>query len=81
MTRDLRNTRKALLAALLEPAAIIKKAELDFDYTTRLALGEEIKFYPMSAVWDYYCEKAGVPTGMKWYEEIKKYEKDVLANR
>lgn len=77
----MRNTRKALLAALLEPAAIIKKAELDFDYTTRLALGEEIKFYPMSAVWDYYCEKAGVPTGMKWYEEIKKYEKDVLANR
>ena len=30
---------------------------------------------------DYYCEKAGVPTGLGWFDMVKKYEADVLFKR
>lgn len=72
---------KALLSALLEPTVKLKAAELEGDYTTRLALLEELKTMPMGAVWDYYCEKQGVPVGPAWICEVKKYEKEVLAGR
>ena len=76
-----RNTQKALLKAMLEPVDLLKKAEYEFDYTTRLALTEEYKSYPFGAVWDYYCEKMGVPTRDAWFEKVRAYEKDVLLKR
>ncbi len=76
-----RNTQKALLTALLEPNAALKDAENKFDYTTRLALVEEMKSYPFAAVWDYYCESAGVPVRGAWLDTVKKYENDVLLKR
>jgi L-rhamnose isomerase len=72
---------KALLMALLEPTAKLRDAELYGDFTARLALFEEIKTLPFGAVWDYYCRKLGVPIGMAWMDEVKGYEKDVLAKR
>lgn len=76
-----RNTQKALLKALLEPTDDLKKVELDYDYTKRLVLTEEYKDLPFGAVWDYYCYKEGVPVGLDWYEEVKKYETEVLSKR
>ena len=76
-----RNTQKALLRAMLEPTECLKKAETEFDFTTRLALAEELKCYPFAAVWDYYCEKEGVPVREKWLSDVRAYEKDVLADR
>lgn len=76
-----RNTIKALLRAMLEPVETLKKAELEGDYTTRLALTEEFKSYPFGAVWDYYCAKQGVPVREEWLAEVKKYEKEVLLKR
>ena len=76
-----RNTSKALLAALLEPTAMLKKAEIDGDYTTRLAMLEELRMMPVGAVYDYYCEERNVPVGAAWLDEVKAYEKTVLAAR
>jgi len=76
-----RNTIKALLRAMLEPVDRLKAAELEGDYTTRLALTEEFKSYPFGAVWDYYCLKQGVPVRESWLAEVKKYEADVLSKR
>ncbi|MFC3771351.1 L-rhamnose isomerase [Paenibacillus sp. GCM10012303] len=76
-----RNTIKALLRAMLTPAEALKQAELDGDYTTRLALTEEFKSYPFGAVWDYYCAKSGVPVREQWLAEVKSYERDVLLKR
>ena len=76
-----RNMLKALLIALLEPTGELKKAELDMDYTKRLALMEELKTLPWAAVWDAYCARKGVPTGMAWFDEVRQYEKAVLAKR
>jgi len=75
-----RNTLKALLMALLEPASL-KEVEKAGDYTARLALLEEAKSLPWAAVWDMYCETQGVPVGAGWLDEVKAYESQVLGKR
>lgn len=77
----LRNADRALLTALLEPTALIKKAERDGDFGLRLALSEEAKALPSSAVWDYLCLSHGIPVGEDWINEVKAYEKNVLEKR
>lgn len=77
----LRNADRAMLNALLEPTASIKAAEKAGDYGLRLALSEEAKALPSSAVWDYVCLKNGCPVGKDWIDEVKAYEKNVLAKR
>ncbi len=76
-----RNTRKALLLALLEPADTLKTLEADGDHTAVLALTEEYKALPWAAVWDEYCLRRGVPVGAAWLEETRRYEKEVLSKR
>jgi L-rhamnose isomerase len=76
-----RNMLKALLIALLEPFDELKKLELNGDYTRRLVLLEELKTMPWAAVWNYYCAQKGVPAGLGWIGEVKKYEESVLKNR
>ena len=77
----MRNAQKALLRAFVDPICAARKAEAEMDYTTRLALLEENKTLPFSAVWDAYCAKQGVPTGDEWLCKVKEYEKDVLSQR
>ncbi|MCX7049378.1 MAG: L-rhamnose isomerase [Candidatus Sumerlaeota bacterium] len=76
-----RNMLKALLIALLEPTARLRKLERDGDFTARLGHLEELKTMPYSAVWDYYCLKKGVPVGCEWICAVKKYEQSVLSER
>ena len=76
-----RNMLKALLLALTAPIARLKQAELTGDYTTRLALMEEMKTLPFGAVWDHYCHQMGVPVGVAWLAEVQGYEKRVLSCR
>jgi len=76
-----RSVIKALLYALLEPWKKLRESEICGDFTSRLALMEEIKTLPFGAVWDYYCLQQVVPVGMRWLNEVKKYEKNVLAAR
>jgi len=76
-----RNFRKALLFAMLEPRDALKKAEARFDYTSRLAMMEESKSLPWSAVWEYYCTTKNVPTGSEWLISVRKYEAEVSDSR
>jgi len=72
---------KALLIALLEPGEMLRRFEREGDFTSRLAMLEEIKTLPFGAVWDYYCERQGVPAGPAWLDEVRAYEKKVLFKR
>ena len=76
-----RNMMKALMMALLEPTDMLVAAEESFDFTTRLAMLEELKSFPWQAVWDYYCLMSGVAVGSDWLGQVKAYEKDVLLKR
>jgi L-rhamnose isomerase len=76
-----RNALRALLVALLEPIDQLRELEVAGDYTSRLALLEELKSLPFGAVWDYYCLEQGVPVGMRFVDEIRAYEKLALDQR
>jgi L-rhamnose isomerase len=76
-----RNMIRALLIALLEPTEKLRAAENAGDFTTRLALQEEIKSLPFGAVWDFYCAGKNVPVAENWLAEVKRYEKNVLSER
>ncbi len=76
-----RNALRALLMALLEPVDQMRALELAGDYTARLAMLEEQKSLPFGSVWDYYCLQQDVPVGLAYIDEIRAYEKEVLALR
>ena len=76
-----RNAQKALLKAMLEPTETLREYEENGDFTSRLAMLEELKSYPFGAVWDYYCLKKDVPVQENWLEEVRNYEENVLSKR
>ncbi len=76
-----RATQKAFLIAMLEPTQSLLELEEAGQNFERLAMLEELKTKPFSAVWDYYCLQAGVAVGMDYIAEIQQYEKDVLSKR
>lgn len=69
-----RNVLKALLVALLEPVDRLQSAERAGDLTSRLALMEEAKSLPWSAVWEEWCRRQNVPIGAEWMKETRRYE-------
>ena len=76
-----RNAQKAILSAYLTNHAKLRKAEVEGDFTSRLALQEDYKALPFGPVWDMYCLKQGVPVENEWLDIVKQYEKDVLSKR
>jgi L-rhamnose isomerase len=76
-----RSMIKALLLALLEPIDKLRQFEAEGDYTSRLALLEELKSLPSGAVWDKYLASREIPVGAAWLDEVKTYEADVQSKR
>ena len=64
-TVGMRNMRKALLIALLDPYQTLQRAEWEFDFTKRLVMSEELKAMPWSTVWNEYCERSEKPAILK----------------
>jgi len=77
----LRNMQKALLYALLTPNKELKALQDNGNLTKLMMQQEELKTYPMGDVWDYFCEMNGVPVGESWFEDVEKYEQEVLLKR
>ncbi len=76
-----RAAQKAFLIAALEPTGKLVELEENEKYFERLAMLEELKTMPFSAVWDYYCLQENVPAGADYIAEINQYEAEVLAKR
>ena len=76
-----RAAQKCMLRALLEPKDLISKYELEDRHFEVLALIEECKALPWSAVYDEFCERNNVPVGTAFIDEIQKYEKEVTSRR
>lgn len=77
----LRNMQKALLSALLMPNKRLAELQENNELTELMALNEELKTYPFGDIWEHYCESQGVIAGAEWFDEIKKYEREVLSKR
>jgi len=76
-----RNVLKALLIALLEPAAKLREYEADGDFTARLALLENSKSLPFGVVWEEHCRRQDTPADPAWLDEVRRYERNVLSQR
>jgi len=76
-----RSLRRGLLESMLEPSKLLMEAEKAGRYHQRLALMEEFKTLPFSAVWDKLCLSARAPVGVDWLLEVNQYEKTVLSKR
>ncbi|MDR0395901.1 MAG: L-rhamnose isomerase [Oscillospiraceae bacterium] len=76
-----RNTRKALLAALLEPVSTLKAMEAEGDGAGVLAARQEALTMPFGIVWDRFCETRGAPPDRAWIEDARRYEREVLSKR
>ncbi len=74
-----RNVEKALLFALLQPNAKLKKLQDNNELTELMALSEDLKTAPIGDVWAEYLNRENVSED--YIEEVKKYESEVLVNR
>ncbi|MCR4676215.1 MAG: L-rhamnose isomerase [Sphaerochaetaceae bacterium] len=76
-----RNVQKALLFALLQPEAEMKRLQDEQNYTRLMALQEEMKTLPFGDVWNEYLRVCDKPTDDNWFTEIERYEREVLSKR
>ena len=76
-----RATQKCLLQALLEPLTTLREYEAEGKGFERLALLEECKSLPWSAVWDMFCLKNNVPVGEEFIADVNNYEAEVTSKR
>ena len=74
-----RNVKKALLFALLEPNAKMKDLQENNEMTELMVLQEEMKTAPFGAVWNEYLTREN--TSVSYIDEVKNYEQEVLVNR
>ncbi len=74
-----RSVQKALLYAMLEPYRTMKQMQDRSDFTSLMAMLEEMKIMPFGDVWNEYLEREKVASD--YLAEIKKYEKEVLEKR
>ena len=76
-----RNMQKALLNALLLPHETLKALQDNGNFSKLLALNEELKLYPFADVWTEFCARKKVAAGAEWFDEVEKYEREVLSLR
>lgn len=76
-----RNLQKAMLFALLQPNAELTKLQNEGNFTKLMVISEELKTMPFGDVWEEYCRICGKPADGMWFDEIEKYESEVLSKR
>jgi L-rhamnose isomerase len=74
-----RGAQKALLYALLTPHDTLKLLQDAADFTSLLALHEELKTLPFGDVWEEYLNRQNVP--MDFMSAVADYERDILSRR
>lgn len=80
-TVGFRSWQKALLTALCMPNDKLKALQDEGNNTELMVVQEELKMLPFGDIWAEYCEQCGVAGDMSWFDDVMKYEKDVLLKR
>ncbi len=76
-----RNWQKCMLNAMCLPHDMLKKLQDEGNYTELFVMQEEVKTLPFGPIWEQYCESCGVPADRSWFDEVKKYEDEMLSKR
>lgn len=77
----IRSWQKALLMAMVTPNAMLKDLQDKAEFTKLMVMQEEMKTLPFGDIWAEYCKECGVAADTSWFDEIMKYEKNVLSKR
>ncbi|MBP5765604.1 MAG: L-rhamnose isomerase [Clostridia bacterium] len=80
-TVGFRSWQKALLSALCTPNEYLKGLQDNAEFTKLMVMQEEIKTLPFGEVWAEYLRRNGIADDCSWFDEIEKYEKEVLSKR
>ena len=75
-----RSWQKALLSALCTPAEELKTLQDDANWTEVMIRQEKMKMMPFGDVWAEYCRQCGTDDDV-WFDEVMRYEKEVLSAR
>ena len=75
-----RNVQKALLFALLQPYAQLKKRQDEANFSEQMMLQEEMKTLPYGDVWEEYLSRNRF-AGSDWFEAVRDYENKILKER
>lgn len=74
-----RSMQKALLNAMLQPYAEMKKLQDENNFSKIMFLSEKFKMMPVGDVWGEYLRRQGLSED--WFGEVEAFEKDVIAKR
>lgn len=77
----IRSWQKALLMAMCMPHESLQKLQDESRFTELMVMQENAKDLPYSDVWAEYCRVCGVAGDASWYQDIVKYEEEVLSKR
>ncbi len=80
-TGGFRSWQKALLNAMLLPNDKLKEMQDNNQMSKLMVWQEEMKSYPFGDVWEEYCRQCNVTADESWFDEIEKYEAEVLSKR
>ncbi|MDD7676434.1 MAG: L-rhamnose isomerase, partial [Eubacteriales bacterium] len=73
--------QKSLLYSLLTPHKKLSALQDAGDFTQLMVVSEQLKTLPFGEVWNEFCRRNSVEPGLQWFEDVKKYEHDVLSAR
>lgn len=76
-----RSWQKALLNAMLTPHAMLKELQDSNRMSRLMAMQEACKTLPFGDIWNEYLRRCGVVNDLDFYDEVEKYEKEVLLCR
>ncbi len=80
-TVGVRSWQKAMLSALCTPHAALRELQDSGNFTRLMVVQEELKTMPFGDVWREYCEQCGVAGDESWFEEVVRYEDEILSKR
>ncbi|MBP5599533.1 MAG: L-rhamnose isomerase, partial [Lachnospiraceae bacterium] len=76
-----RSWQKALLNAMLTPNDELKKLQDNAQFGRLMATFEAVKTLPFGDVWEEYLRRENTVDDFSFYDEVEKYEKEVLSKR
>lgn len=74
-----RNVQKALLFALLQPCEKMAKLQNENNMSELMVLQEDMKLAPLGDIWNEFLSRENMENN--YFDEIKKYEEEVLSKR
>ena len=76
-----RSWQKALLMALCTPNEMLKELQDTNQMSKLMVMNEAVKMLPIGEIWEEYCRREGVADDLHFFDEIEKYEQNVLTKR